>query len=95
MTRIGSTRYVDFDTARDVYRTRPDKCHVSHVVLDSGWEGETGGSALTMKWTKSFITSRTSSWDLPFPIHFNGEEKSVSAPITSFAWTMVTAKMTC
>ena len=37
---LGSTRYVDFDTARDVYRTRPDKSHVSHVVLDSGWEGK-------------------------------------------------------
>jgi type III restriction enzyme len=37
---LGSTRYVDFDTARDVYRTRPDKCHISHVVLDSGWEAK-------------------------------------------------------
>jgi type III restriction enzyme len=37
---IGSTRYVDFDTARDVYRTRPDKSQISHVVLDSGWEAK-------------------------------------------------------
>ncbi|MFH2104146.1 MAG: DEAD/DEAH box helicase family protein [Chloroflexota bacterium] len=37
---LGSTRYVDFDTARDVYRTRPDRCHISHVVLDSGWEAK-------------------------------------------------------
>ena len=37
---LGSTRYVDFDTARDVYRTRPDKCQISHVVLDSGWEAK-------------------------------------------------------
>jgi type III restriction enzyme len=37
---LGSTRYVDFDTARDVYRTRPEKCHISHVVLDSGWEAK-------------------------------------------------------
>lgn len=31
----GSTRYVDFDTARPVYATRADKCHISHVVADS------------------------------------------------------------
>ncbi len=36
---IGSTRYVDFDTARPVYATRADKCHVSHVVADTDvWE---------------------------------------------------------
>jgi type III restriction enzyme len=35
---IGSTRYVDFDTTKDTRTTHPDRCHVSHVVLDSGWE---------------------------------------------------------
>ena len=36
---IGSTRYVDFDTTRPVYKTHPDKCHVSHVVADTeSWE---------------------------------------------------------
>ena len=36
---IGSTRWVDFDTTRPVYATRPDKCHVSHVVADTAsWE---------------------------------------------------------
>ncbi|MEO0967176.1 MAG: restriction endonuclease subunit R, partial [Cyanobacteria bacterium J06639_18] len=36
---IGSTRYVDFSTARPVYVTNPDKCHISHVVADTNsWE---------------------------------------------------------
>ncbi len=36
---LGSTRYVDFDTTRPVYVTDPDKCHISHVVADTGsWE---------------------------------------------------------
>jgi type III restriction enzyme len=36
---VGSTRYVDFDTTRPVYKTRADKCHVSHVVADTeSWE---------------------------------------------------------
>ncbi len=34
-----STEHVDFDTARPVYVTRADRCHVSHVVADTGsWE---------------------------------------------------------
>jgi type III restriction enzyme len=37
--REGSTRHVGFMTSRDVYETGA-RCHVSHAVLDSGWEGE-------------------------------------------------------
>jgi type III restriction enzyme len=38
---VGSTRYVDFDTTRDTYKTAADKCHISHVVADTGtWEQE-------------------------------------------------------
>lgn len=37
---IASSRRVDFDLARDVYRTRPDKLHVSQVVSDSGWDAK-------------------------------------------------------
>ena len=37
--RVGSTRYVDFDTTRPTYRTDPKRCPVSHVVADTGsWE---------------------------------------------------------
>lgn len=36
---IGSTRYVDFDTARPVYATNSNYCHISHVVGDTeSWE---------------------------------------------------------
>ena len=37
---IGSTEHVDFNTRRDTFMTRSDKCNISHVVLDSGWEGK-------------------------------------------------------
>lgn len=36
----GSTRFVAFNTTKSVWTTRPDKSHVSHVVMDSEWEGE-------------------------------------------------------
>ena len=37
---IASSRSVDFDTTKPVYQTAPDKSHISHVVLDSGWEAK-------------------------------------------------------
>ena len=36
----GSTRFVAFNTTKDVWTTAVDKSHVSHVVMDSDWEGE-------------------------------------------------------
>ena len=36
---IGSTRHVDFDTVKPTMPTRPDRCHLSHVVADTeSWE---------------------------------------------------------
>jgi len=36
---VGSTRFVDFDTTRPTWKTRPDRCHISHVVCDTeSWE---------------------------------------------------------
>ncbi|MBW2149425.1 MAG: DEAD/DEAH box helicase family protein [Deltaproteobacteria bacterium] len=36
---IGSTKYVDFDTTREVYPTDEKWCHISHVVADTeSWE---------------------------------------------------------
>jgi type III restriction enzyme len=34
----GSTRSVNFETSRRTYPTSAQKSHVSHVVIDSGWE---------------------------------------------------------
>jgi type III restriction enzyme len=72
---IGSTRYVDFDTARDVYRTRPDKSHISHVVLDSGWEAKL---AEVFDNEMEEVIHYAKNFQLAFtiPYTFNGEEKS-------------------
>jgi type III restriction enzyme len=32
---LGSTRWIDFDTTRPVYKTSATKCHISHVVCDT------------------------------------------------------------
>jgi len=36
----GSTRFVNFTTSKDVWKTDPMKCHVNYAVLDSDWEAE-------------------------------------------------------
>ena len=71
---IGSTRYVDFDTARDVYRTRADKCHVSHVVLDSGWEAKLAEVLEDMDEVIHYVKNFQLGFAIPYT--FNGEEKS-------------------
>jgi type III restriction enzyme len=71
---LGSTRYVDFDTARDVYRTSRKKCHVSHVVLDSGWEAKL---AEILENELEEVIHYVKNFQLGFtiPYTFNGEEK--------------------
>ena len=35
---VGTTAGVDFDTTKPTFRTDEERCHVTHVVCDSGWE---------------------------------------------------------
>lgn len=72
---LGSTRYVDFDTARDVYRTRREKSHISHVVLDSSWEGKL---AEVIENELEEVVHYVKNFQLGFsiPYTFNGQEKS-------------------
>ncbi len=75
---IGSTRYVDFDTARDVYRTRPDKSQVSHVVLDSGWEAKLA-EIFDNEMDEVIHYAKNFQLGFTIPYTFNGEEKSYLA----------------
>lgn len=69
----GSTRYVDFDTAREVYRTDPHKCQVSHVVLDSGWEAKMAEVLEEMDEVRCYVKNYQLGFIIPYT--FNGEEK--------------------
>ena len=69
---LGSTRYVDFDTTRDVYRTDPNKCHVSHVVLDSGWEGKLAETLEEMDEVLRYVKNYQLGFTIPYT--FNGQE---------------------
>jgi type III restriction enzyme len=69
---LGSTRYVDFDTAREVYRTRADKSQVSHVVLDSGWEAKLAETLEEMDEVVHYVKNFQLGFTIPYT--FNGEE---------------------
>ena len=71
----GSTRYVDFDTVRPVFSTRPNKCHISHVVADTNsWEQKLAQSLEDMEEVHSYVKNHNIGFTIPFT--FNGVEKS-------------------
>ena len=71
----GSTQNVDFDTIRPVYFTRPDKCHVSHVVADTeSWEQKTAQSIEDMEEVYSYVKNQNVGLAIPYTI--NGQERN-------------------
>ncbi|MBM4458626.1 MAG: restriction endonuclease subunit R [Chloroflexi bacterium] len=70
---VGSTRFVDFDTTRPVYATRPDKCHISHVVADTGsWEQKLAQTLEEMPEVVRYVKNHNLGFTIPYTI--NGEE---------------------
>ena len=70
---VGSTRYVDFDTIRSVYPTRTDKCHVSHVVADTGsWEQKMAHALEEMSEVVRYVKNHSLGFTIPYTL--NGEE---------------------
>jgi len=70
---IGSTRYVDFDTTRPVYATRPDKCPISHVVADTGtWEQKLAETLEDMDEVIRYVKNHNLGFTIPYTL--NGQE---------------------
>jgi type III restriction enzyme len=66
---VGSTRYVDFDTIRAVYATREDKCHISHVVADTGtWEQKMAQSLEEMEAVARYVKNHNLGFTIPYTI---------------------------
>ncbi len=71
---IGSTRYVDFDTTKAVYPTAADKCHISHVVADTGsWEQKMAQALEEMPEVARYVKNQSLGFTIPYSL--NGEEK--------------------
>ncbi len=71
---LGSTRHVDFDTTRQVYRTAPERCHVSHVVLDSGWEAKLAETLEEMDEVLRYVKNYQLGFSIPYTL--DGQEQS-------------------
>jgi type III restriction enzyme len=71
----GSTRYVDFDTARPTYKTHPDKCHISHVVADTNsWEQKMAEALEDMEEVSAYTKNHNLGFSIPYTI--NGQERN-------------------
>ena len=71
---LGSTRYVDFDTTKAVYPTAADKCHISHVVADTGsWEQKMAQALEEMPEVVRYVKNQSLGFSIPYSL--NGEEK--------------------
>lgn len=72
---LGSTRYVDFDTARPVYATDSNKCHISHVVADTdSWEQKMAQVLEEMDEVVCYVKNHNLGFTIPYTL--NGEQKN-------------------
>ncbi|MBW2341842.1 MAG: DEAD/DEAH box helicase family protein [Deltaproteobacteria bacterium] len=72
---VGSTRHVDFDTTRSTYRTAPDRCHISHVVADTGsWEQKMSQTLEEMEEVFAYAKNHNVGFNIPYTI--DGQEKN-------------------
>jgi type III restriction enzyme len=72
---LGSTKYVDFDTTKPTYITHADKCHVSHVVADTGsWEQKLAETLEDMKDVVSYVKNQSLGFTVPYTM--DGESKN-------------------
>ena len=70
----GSTRFVDFDTTQSTWATKPDKCHVSHVVADTGqWEQKAAQSLEEMDEVLCYVKNQNLGFAIPYT--HEGEER--------------------
>ena len=72
---IGSTRWVRFDTVRPTYKTAADRCHVSHVVADTGsWEQKMAQTLEDMPEVIRYVKNHNLGFLIPYTI--NGQQKN-------------------
>ena len=71
---VGSTRHVDFDTTKDVYVTDADRCHISHVVCDSGWEAHVADKLEHSPAVRSYVKNQGLGFSIPYTI--DGQQRS-------------------
>jgi type III restriction enzyme len=69
---IGSTRYVDFTTTKQVYAT--EKSHLNYLVLDSGWEAKLGQVLDNMDEVTAYAKNQGLNFKIPYT--FEGQSRN-------------------
>ena len=73
--RTGSTEDVTFETTQPTWETRPDKCHISHVVADTdSWEQKTAQALEQMDEVVTYVKNHNLGFTIPYIDH-NGERR--------------------
>ena len=73
--RIGSTADVAFETTQPTWETRPDKCHLSHVVADTDlWEQKTAQALEQMDEVVAYVKNHNLGFTIPYVNH-NGAHR--------------------
>ncbi len=70
---VGSTRHVDFDTARPVWPTDANKCHISHVAADTdSWEQRMAQALEELPEVVRYAKNQSLGFTIPYSI--DGEQ---------------------
>jgi type III restriction enzyme len=65
--REGSTIHVKFNTSKkDRWQTKPDRCHINWVILDSDWEAEFCRVAESHPRVKSYVKNHNLGFEVPY-----------------------------
>ena len=71
---MGSTAGVEFDTTKPTYLTRADRCHISHVVADTGsWEQKVAQALEDMPEVAAYVKNERLGFTIPYTV--DGEER--------------------
>ena len=84
---VGTTRYVDFHTIRETYKTRADKCHVSHVAGDSGWEFKLAQELEDMPEVIAYVKNQSLGFTIPYSINNVERQAAVHERVTGLEET--------
>jgi len=60
---------VDFHSIRDTYKIRADKCHISHVAGDSGWDFKLAHDLEDMSEVLCYVKNENLGFTIPYSIN--------------------------
>jgi type III restriction enzyme len=66
---VGSTQFVDFDTARPVWETSPEKCHVNYVAADTDtWEQRMAQALEELPEVRCYVKNQGLGLTIPYTL---------------------------